>query len=107
MLLKSITAVLAVDVMLEFPTEAAKEELLEVVPIGGGGTAKVIVTPAGTLLNVRRICVELLSAVPELPFCVLVLQQLAQPSVKINAPADLAIFRFVKMVAEPEGPPKV
>jgi hypothetical protein len=54
-LVKSITAVLAVDVMLVLPMDAAKEEFPEVVPIGGGGTARLIVTPVGTLLNVSRI----------------------------------------------------
>ena len=95
-----ITEVLAVDVMLVLPIVAARDELLDVVPVATT-LCSPIVTPAGTLLKVNRICVEFGSGAPALPFCVAFLQQLAQPSVKINAPADLAIFLFVKMVAVP------
>jgi hypothetical protein len=51
---KLITAVFAVDVMLVLPIAAAKEELAEAVPML---VDKLKVTPAGTLLNVKRICV--------------------------------------------------
>jgi len=97
---KSITAVLEADVMLDpVVIDAAKELLLEAVPVF---VDKLSVTPAGTLLNVSRICVELSTTdAPLLPFCDLVLQQLAQPSVKIKAPCDLAILPLVKIVAVP------
>ena len=96
-----MTAVLADVVMLVVAMVAANDELLAAVPILTA-LGKVIVTPAGTLLNVKRICVVLATRVPSLlPFCVRVLQQLAQPSVRMNAPCDLATFLLVKTVAAP------
>ena len=107
-----MTAVLADDVMLVVAMVAANDELDEAVPMFTA-LGKAIVTPAGRLLNVKRICVELATRVPSLlPFCVLVLQQFAQPSVRMNAPCDLATFLLVKIVAAPapgapEAPPIV
>src|ERR1041385_4013000 len=101
----SIIDVLADDVMLVLPMVAAKLELLDDVPILTV-EGNVRVTPDGRLLNVNRICVELCTRVPSLlPFCDLLLQQLAHPSVRINAPNDRAMFLLVKIVAAPAPTP--
>lgn len=104
-------AVFAAAVILVLPIVATKEELPVAVPILTE-PGKVKVTPAGMLLKVKRICEELSTPVPLLAFCVFVLQQLAQPSVRMNAPIERAIFLFVKTVAVPapglvEEPPMV
>lgn len=95
---KSIVAVLAAVVTVVGLTTAYELALFELVPVE---IANDRVTPAGRLLNVRRIWDELLTGVPELLYCVAVLQQAAQPSLKMNAPWDLATVPLVKMVAVP------
>src|SRR5262245_57596358 len=92
---KSIIAVLAAVVTVDGLIVAFKLALFVLVPVE---TANDRVTPAGRLLNVRRIWDELSTGVPELEYCVAVLQQDAQPSVRINAPWALATVPLVKMV---------
>jgi hypothetical protein len=63
--------------------------------------ASVNVTPAGTPLNVRRICEPLGAATPLLALCVAVRNAEEMPSVMMNDAAASGIFRFVKIVAVP------
>lgn len=103
---KLIVAVLAVFVMVVLTAPTSSEALPVEVPQPAAvehGVDNVRVTPLGTLLKVNRICVLLSTALPELPFWVAVLQQLAQPSVRINEPCVRAMFLLVKIVAAPGG----
>jgi len=97
---KSMIAVLEADVTVDGETIAYKLALLLLLPVD---SARESVTPAGILLNVSRICEELSTGAPELLSCVAVLQQDAQPSVRMNAPWALATVPLVKMVAVPEA----
>jgi len=101
---KLITAVLVAAVTVVGEITPTREELDVAVP---EWVPRVSVTPDGIPLNVMRICVELSTATPLLLFWAAVLQQLEQPSVKINAPAALATLPFVKIVAVPAGLPPV
>src|SRR5579862_1670118 len=100
--LKVITAVLLAAVTVVGAIVAAREELVEAVPVT---VDKFIVTPDGIPLNVTRICVELSTATPLLLFWAADLQQLEQPSVKIKAPTVLATLPLVKIVAVPAEAP--
>jgi hypothetical protein len=62
------------------------------------------VTPVGTPLNVKRICVPLGTATPLLELCVAVRQAAAKPSVISNDAALSGIVLLVKIVAVPELP---
>src|SRR5438874_925222 len=95
---KSMIAVLDADVTDDGETIAYKLPLFVLLPVD---RFRESVTPAGRLLNVSRICEELSTGTPELLSCVAVLQQAAQPSVRINAPWALATVPLVKIVAVP------
>lgn len=94
--MKSITVVL-LDAAIE-ETERLVVNLVSLPVVA----LRVNVTPVGILLNVRRICVLLSVAVPEVSeFSVAVRQQLAQPSEITNAPDDFPILPLVRRLPVP------